>query len=450
LIAEIALLILVLGVVMEAHFFKGAHPLNPGDELTLTFGIILTTSHIAGRLAKRINVPAITGYMLSGLAMAWIRAPYTNEYLLEKEAIDALRLIDHLALGLIAFTAGGELKIHRIRDQILVVRNILIAQTGFVFMGTVALAVYAGENYLPGSYDGFSEVLVVSLLLGTLATATSPATTFAVINECKARGPHADVVLATTVMKDVMVILIFAVVVSVSRPLVDSTQSFDASLFGYLIWKIGGSILMGAGLAFLLAYYIDRVSGEVAIVMLILSFLAVFLAESFSLSGLLLCLTAGFVVQNFSKSGNDFVHALEQHATLVYMMFFALAGASIDPSLLVRTWKMTLLFTMSRLVLNVLATWIGTAGDSLPHKGRAFLGLHFTPQAGVSLGVVAIARDKLWSLDPAIFTFLISTIAVNQIIGPVLSQFAHGQSGEAGLGIDEKPIPAGKPSPADI
>lgn len=61
--------------------------------------------------------------------------------------------------------------------------------------------------------QGLSErhVYAVGSLLGTLGIARSPASALAVINECEASGPFCSHVLSATVLKDVLVVALFAI-----------------------------------------------------------------------------------------------------------------------------------------------------------------------------------------------------------------------------------------------
>src|SRR5207245_2691378 len=68
-------------------------------------------------------------------------------------------------------------------------------------------------------HQPFGDGLAVALVLGTLAAASSPAITMAVLGELDARGPVARALLAVTVAQDVAVMLLFALVLAAAKPL---------------------------------------------------------------------------------------------------------------------------------------------------------------------------------------------------------------------------------------
>ena len=159
--------------------------------------------------------------------------------------------------------------------------------------------------------------------------------------------------------------------------------------------------------------------------------LAMFLGGSLHLSGLLICMTAGFVVENSSEHGSELVAAAERFSTPVYVLFFTLAGASIDVPTLASTWGLALALVLARLVATALGTYIGhrTAGDEAPLRRwgwTAYIG-----QAGVSLGLATLVRDTFPSFGPALYNLAIATVAINQLIGPVLFKLGLTRTGEA-------------------
>ena len=95
--------------------------------------------------------------------------------------------------------------------------------------------------------------------------------------------------------------------------------------------------------------------------------LVVFLALGFGMSALvgylrfdslLAFMVAGFVVQNLSRQGEAFIHALEETGSIVYVVFFATAGADLDVPLLGRLWPMALALAVTRAwSRSVRATW---------------------------------------------------------------------------------------------
>src|SRR5437764_440665 len=78
---------------------------------TLALGFLLLAAYVGGELARRARLPRLTGYLLVGFAVgpAWLG-------LVRREEVEALRLIEDAAMALIAFAAGAELTLDRLRQ----------------------------------------------------------------------------------------------------------------------------------------------------------------------------------------------------------------------------------------------------------------------------------------------------------------------------------------------
>jgi Kef-type K+ transport system membrane component KefB len=135
------------------------------NELT-SIGLILLLALMAGHLVKVLRVPEVTGYILVGVALG----PSLLGWLTQDD-LAALGVLSEVALGLILFSVGSVFEFslfRRIGRQVLIVTIIESAvAAAFVTGGALAM----GQSW------------PVALLLGTIATATAPASTLMVIRE---------------------------------------------------------------------------------------------------------------------------------------------------------------------------------------------------------------------------------------------------------------------------
>src|SRR2546430_5910512 len=91
----------------------------------------------------------------------------------------------------------------------------------------VSLVVLSVSPWFPLTrHQPLGDALVVALVLGTLAAASSPAVTMAMMSELDAHGPVARALLGITVVKDVAVALLFALVLAAGKAL---TSAFPAA-----------------------------------------------------------------------------------------------------------------------------------------------------------------------------------------------------------------------------
>src|SRR3989442_1615941 len=94
-------------------------------------------------------------------------------------------------------------------------------------------------------HQPLGDALVVALVLGTLAAASSPAVTMAMMSELDAHGPVARALLGITVVKDVAVALLFALVLALGKALT-SAGALNVAVAGTAILQLLGSAASGS------------------------------------------------------------------------------------------------------------------------------------------------------------------------------------------------------------
>jgi len=146
---------------------------------------------------------------------------------------------------------------------------------------------------------------------------------------------------------------------------------------------------------------------------------------------LLICLTAGFYVTNFSRLTSDFRHIIEEMSPAVFLLFFTLVGTELELNIIQQAWGIILIL----FVVRLLGVFIGSfAGASLSgDRGRktALLGLGFITQAGVSIGLAKEIGVEFNTWGPELATLSIGVIVVNQIVGPPLLKWFINRVGES-------------------
>jgi Kef-type K+ transport system membrane component KefB len=146
---------------------------------------------------------------------------------------------------------------------------------------------------------------------------------------------------------------------------------------------------------------------------------------------ILIAMAAGFHVHNFSRQGRRLLHALEANSLPVYAVFFALAGADLDIAVLKTAWLVATAIILTR----VFALWLSTdLGARLAHdppvlRQHAWLG--FMAQAGVTLGIANIIKERfpIWGVQVA--AIILAMIAGNQLVGPPAFRWALIHAGES-------------------
>lgn len=432
---RIGRLLTLVVIALLAALFRVLGPLEEEAlaSSTLLLGFLLLAAFVAGELARDLSLPRITGYLAIGILFG----PHVLR-LLPQETVQGFRLINGVALSVIALQAGGELRISHVGERFANILTTTALQIALIMAGVTA-AVFLASGFFPALVgQGHRVVLAVALIFGLVAVANSPATVIAVMTELRARGPLADTVLGVSVLKDVLILLLIAIVIPAAVVLVEPASGFNLHQVGELSLRIGLALASGAVVGWLIGLYLAKVAAQPILFVLAAAFGIVELTEVLGLESefyILMSMSAGFVVQNFSVQGPRFVRALEANSLPLYALFFAVAGADLDLGAMPFVWKAGIMIILVRAALMWLSTYLAawSAAELPVIRQNAWVG--FIAQAGVTLGLATIVRERFadWGGDQ-VAAIIIAMIAVNQLIGPPLFRFALLRAGESNLG----------------
>lgn len=427
------LLALVLGVSLvrwllgEGAWRAAGVVSSTPSEAIFVSGVLIIGSYLSGELVARVRLPRITGYLLFGvLSGPWLLG------IASEGATMALERIDALALGVIAFSAGGELKLKELRARFKSLAIITGAQSAISY-AALAIVVAIALQVVDLGPRGWAQMLGVALLFAVFAVPKSPATTIAVLLETRARGPLTGTVLGVTILKDVVSIVLFALVLVLVRPLILAHESVDVSMFWSTLWDLVGSVIFGALLGGLAILYLRFVRSNLPVFALGLAFFTMELARVVGLhSPLLMGIVVGFVIENASREGDRFIRGLQASTLPIFMIFFAASGARLNLGYLEQYWPLAALFVGARAAAIYVSTDLAARIAEEPPVVRRYLWTGFLSQAGVSLGFVALIRESFKEAPwiDGLCAIVLSAIIVNQIAGPPILKWGLNRAGE--------------------
>ncbi len=397
--------------------FSARPPAFPGAEVAVLIGFVLLIANVTGRLASSAGLPRLTGYLIVG-----ILAGPSISGIVSAEAVEDLALIDSFALALIALMAGGELKLAQLKPQ---ARNILfvtLAVTGVVWAGLTLLIVLISPLVPFLSALPLSGVLAVALLLGIWAANSSPDLTVAVIEETHTSGPLADVVLGVTIVKDVVVIVLFTLTMALVAPLLNPEEQLTSHAFIELGREVGGALVLGAGLGWVFSFYLgdDQDRSRSPMATFLFAYLMVVLSERLHVELLLTGVAAGFVVENLSPAGDRMIRGIQSVSVVIFAFFFAVAGARLELGAIQEFWFAALVVFMGRAGLTYWGTRIGLeyTGASLDLRAKTWQGL--ISQGGVTLGLVLLIEERFPTVGSDIVALGMAVIIGSILGGPIL------------------------------
>ena len=433
-ITTILILLGCAGLVVHTHFVQQAGPVTP----TFILGFVLLAAYCFGNLLARIGLPEITGFIFAGFLLGPSVMRFFNAGTLQD-----LDFINSLALAFIAFCAGGELKLAAVIKKMRVILFMITGMTFITFSGVTA-TVFALSNFF-SFLNGHNSLirLCIAALFGVIAVARSPSSAIAIINETKAEGDYTTTVLSVTIVMDVVIIVLFGIVLSICQVVISAGSSTGIGFAVEICFEIFIALICGFILGRGVIFLIERLKVEFPIVIMALGFfvikfshfLGTYLHEVYdiglNLEPLLICMAAGFTVQNSSSYGKTFINSMNRVSMPIYIAFFAITGASIDVGILKTGWLLGVVIVVSRIVMIFIGSYLSgrLARDQPVNYRHMWLG--FITQAGVSLGLLAEIVRRFPEIGSPIQTILITTITVNQIIGPIAFKFALHRVGES-------------------
>ena len=399
--------------------------------------IVIGSFHVA-KYFQKIRLPLITGFLISGV----IAGPFFLK-LVSDESILNLQTVNEFSLSYIAFAAGVELYLKEIRSSLKSIFWNTLGQLIITFsVGVVSILLLAPVIPFLSNLS-HANILAIALLTGTIFVARSPSSAIAIINEMRAKGRFTRTAIGVTVIKDVLVILLFAICLSIANNLVkgielnyfllielfvELTATF---LMGILLAKVIGfifsfklhqyikiAILLGFGyLMYPLSHYIHHQSET-------------YLPFEILIEPLLVCITVSFVIVNYTSLRIEFQATVEKIGPAIYAAFFTLAGAMMSLNILADTWKIALLFFAIRLIGMMGGAWLGSAVAGDPKIFKRIGWMPYVTQAGVSLALVMVVDNSFPVWGGELATIIIAVIIVNQLVGPPLFKWAIKRVGE--------------------
>jgi Kef-type K+ transport system membrane component KefB len=392
---------------------------------TIAIGFMLIAAFVAGKVAGNIGLPRITGYLLVGLLLGpSFSSLLTHDMLIAAEAVEGI------AVALIALTAGGEIRLDWARRQLRQLAAITLTELVFVGGGVLAVVMLT-RSLLPFMPDDLLHATVIAMVFGAIAVSSSPLVTIAVIAENQAEGPVTRTVLGVTIFKDVCVIVLFAIALTVAKRALGSAA--DDPLALTLSRELAGSAVVGIGFGIGISMFLRYVARDTPIFILTVCFAIWQVASAFHLHALLVALAAGLWVENFSPArGEDLIRAIERLSLPVYALFFAAAGAKVNTQALATLWPFALALSTVRAFCVWSGASLGAGLSGAEPLVRRFAWMGLISQAGVTLALASIVARTFPTWGAEIQAVIIAMIAIHEFVGPVSFQYALKRAGEVG------------------
>lgn len=409
------------------------HSLLP-DHLSpeVTFLLVAFTGYIVGKFFHKIKLPDITGQVLFGLLIGpsgyLILNPifHTGDLtIFSGHDLDSIKFISEIALGIMTFSIGTHLNYKLLHNSGKRIIGLAISDTIFTFF-----LVFIVLNIL------LKIDFRISLILSSIAIATAPGTIVSLIQKKFARGVFTKTLVGVVALNNFATIFVFEI--TKSAALLEGSNHAGDLILGLVkpILILLGTITFGVIMGSIITLISKSKHGgsDLFTTVFLAIFFNIIICRYLNLSPLLVNLTLGVTYSNLSYHSKQVTAAFTNINSLIFSVFFTLAGAHLDLTQLKIAGIAGAGFIIARIIAKSLGAFTVSKIFKYPDTIGRFLGLGLVPQAGLAIGLV-INLSKypgLSDITPAITTIILAAVAVNEIIGPFTTSKSLDLSKETG------------------
>ena len=402
----------------------------------ICLAVALIGGLMLSRLTKKLNLPAVTAYLLAGLllgpfCLGALKIPGFGFNSLEQ--VEMLSVVTQTALGFIAFTIGNEFRLSQLKTmgKAAITIGILQAVATTVLVDLILIALHLC----------FPNVISLpcALVLGAIASATAPAATLMVVRQYKADGPLTRLLMLVVAIDDAVGLVLFSVSFGIATALSNGQASVLAVVVEPIV-EIVLSLGLGAFMGWLLNFVEQffhsrskRLTISVAFVLLTvgLSTLKFHIGPvhcGFSL--LLVCMMTGTVFCNICSTSEELMDRVDGWTMPLNILFFVISGAELDLNVVAQ--PVTLLVGVIYIIARSAGKYIGAnLSCRLTRQSKPItnhLGITLLPQAGVALGMALTAA----TLPGGELTrnVVLFAVLVYELVGPTLTKHSLLKVGE--------------------
>ena len=406
--------------------------------IAILFGLLMS------RVAKMLNLPAVTSYLIGGLligpfAIGAFNIPGLGFNTLEQ--LGDLAIVTQVALGFIAFLIGNEFRVKDLkvmgRQAIIVGIAQAVITTIIVDIGIIAL------------HFVFPELISLSsaIVLGAIAAATAPAATLMVVKQYKAKGPLTKLLLMVVAIDDAVGLILFALSFGIATALESGSVSLVSVLVEPIL-EIVLSIILGCVLGWALnkmeIYFHSRskrLSVAVAFVMLTVGIASIKVnigGVNFGFSLLLACMILGAVFCNICDASEELMDRTDRWSSPLNILFFVISGAELDLKIITNPMVLAIgiVYIIFRSSGKIFGAYISAKATDCSKEIQDHLGITLLPQAGVALGMASQAANLM---DGAIVrNVVLFSVLIYELVGPNLTKRSLVKAGEIDLSVEAK------------
>ena len=417
------------------------------SSILLSLSIAMLAGLLLSRLAKKIELPAVTAYLVSGILIGpfMLGAIGIDGIGITANQLHGFSIISDVALGFIAFAMGNEFRLAHLKNIGKQATVIGVAQA--LFTTAVVDVFLIGLHFLMPHKLSLSAAIV----LGSVATATAPAATLMVIKQYKAKGPLTETLLPVVALDDAVGLVVFAISFGIAKSI--NTGSVDMlSVILEPLLEVALSLLLGTVMGWLFTlceqFFHSRSKRMAVSVTFVMMTVAISLLKfevfgiHISFSSLLACMMLGTIFCNACDVSEELMDRADRWTVPILILFFVISGSELDLTVFadLAVVVIGIVYIISRSLGKYFGASISARATKCSPNVIKYLGITLLPQAGVALGM-AIKAMELGPDGAIVRNITLFAVLVYEMVGPFLTKQALTKA--------EEIIPEGRKSARD-
>ncbi|MBT4493305.1 MAG: cation:proton antiporter [Gammaproteobacteria bacterium] len=380
-------------------------------QLLLVLGCLFLIGVAVDTIGRHTSVPHVTLLMCVGIAVG------TGGFDLLPDTADAwFHPIAVIALAMVGFLLGEKFTLENLRRHGKVIFSVSLgASIGTcLVVGTILLLI--------------GTPFPLAVLLAGIAAATDPAATADVVREARVESGFSNELLGIVALDDAWGLIVFSLCTVLA-----AYSGADGAISGLVVitgLEIGGAILLGLCIGLPAALLSGRLDpGQPSLlealgIVFICGGLSLWLEVSFLIAAMVM----GATVANLARHHERPFHEIEGIEGPFLVLFFLLAGASLDLSAVDTIGILMATYIASRFAGKIVGSWLGVSLAGASDVTRRWMGLALTPQAGVAIGMALIANDRFPEYGDVLLPTVIASTIFFELTGPIFTRIALQKS----------------------
>lgn len=398
--------------------------ISPTATVIISIAIMLFCGFAMTRLTKLLKLPNVTAYIVVGILIG----PFCLD-LIPETVIEGTDFLSDIALAFIAFSVGEFFKLSSLKKN--GIKTVVIT----LFEAILASALVFILTFVILRLD-----VVLCIVLSALAAATAPTSTAMTIRQTKAKGNFVDTLLQVIALDDVLSLIAFSLALSVAGVFMAEGISLSAEVVILpIVINLGVMILGGAfGLFLKLLMPKKRTTDNRLIILISMLFLFCGICTLLEISPLLGCLAMGMVYINVTED-DKLYKQINYFSPPIMLLFFVRSGLNLNLNSLFSPTGNTgstpiifiaILYFAVRMIGKYGGAFLGASVIKADKSVRNYVGLALIPQAGVAIGLAAMADRTLGgSVGENLQTIILASSILYELIGPACAKLSLYLSG---------------------